>query len=126
MRWLHGRYLFGSFSAIIFGRERKKKIRENPEKKQLHRLTAAIGKTLKYRINTGFKPKNNRKKKRKRTDARDRKDDLKLRLKTKLAFLIPDLNWEKKKKKKRKKGCRKREREGDENAERIGYCPEDL
>ena len=116
-----GIYLFGSFSAVIFGRKKKEKNpRKSRKRKRVHRLTAAIGKTLKYRINTGFKPKNNRKKKRERTDEKEREHDLKLRLETKSAFLIPDLYLEKKKKNKRKKKRRKREREGTEKAERIG------
>ena len=49
-RHISFRFLFG----YHFRKEREKKIRENPEKKQLHRLTAVIGKTKETRINTGI------------------------------------------------------------------------
>lgn len=55
-----------------------------------------------------------------------KKDDLKTRLKTKIAFLISVLYEKRKGRKNEKMEREKRERKGDENAERIGYCPEDL
>ena len=118
-----GRYLFGSFSAVIFGRKRREKIKK---KKRMHRLTAAIGKTKGNRINTGVKPKNNRKKKREQDGRKRTKRWPENSIEKKTAFLIPDLYWEKKKKKKRKKGCWKRERRGMEKAERSGYWPKVL
>ena len=44
MRWLHGRYLFGSFSAIIFGRKRKNRTdaRERKEEERKMRSGLAI------------------------------------------------------------------------------------
>ena len=82
--------------------KRERNPRKSRKRKRVHRLTAAIGKTLKYRINTGFKPKNNRKKKREWTDARDRKDDLKTRLKTKRLSLF-QIYIEKRKRRRKEK-----------------------
>ena len=55
-----------------------------------------------------------------------KKDDLKTRLKTKSLSSVQFYMRKEKEEKTKKIEREKRERKGDENAERIGYCPEDL
>ena len=66
-------------------------------------------------------------KKKERTDGRERTErGPENSIENKNGFPHSRFILRKEKEEEKKKGCWKREREGGENAERIGYCPEDL
>ena len=93
-----------SFRFLLGCHFRKKKKRKNPEKETGSSADCCHWETKGNRINTGVKPKNNREKVREWTDARDRKDDLKTRLKRKRLSLLR-IYMRKEKEEEKKKRC---------------------
>ena len=81
------RFLFCS----LFGTKEKEKNPRKSGKRNAASVNLRAWEDKENRVNTGIKQKHNREREKERTDERDRKDDLKTRLETKTAFLIPDL-----------------------------------